>query len=187
MKILKRKSTLKEAKIERFGYLNDKYKYKDMLILDKYKYISTYYQITYIWEHKILGITYQKEEKVPILFENEFDATDFIECGCNAEVEISQNMYDDKKLYDFYAYKIDDPDKKYKILSSPLKGYESLFVAFGYEQEKSGIYLCSGKISDFFEKIKQHENKQKEKERKDKEYIDSLYEVKTYKIEKIEK
>ena len=170
--------TLKEAKIERFGHQN------------RYKQIHTYYQITYIWEHKILGITYQKEEKVPILFENEFDATDFIECGCNAEVKISQNMYDGKKLYDFYAYKIDEPDKKYRILksSNPLDGYESLYTVRGYEQEKTWVSSSGGKISDFFERLKRHENfvaQQNEKERKDKEYVDSLYEVKTYKILKI--
>lgn len=169
--------TLKEAKIERFGHQ------------DRYKNISTYFQITYIWEYKFLGITYQKEEKVPILFENESDATDFIECGCNVEMKIGQNTYG-KKLYDFYAYKIDDPDKKYKILKSdrPLDGYETLYIVRGYEQEGTWISTRGGNISDFFERLKQHEEwiaKQEEKEQKDKEYVDSLYEVKTYKIEKI--
>jgi len=169
--------TLKEAKIERFGHR------------DKYKRISTYYQITYIWEYKIFGISYQKEEKVPILFEFEPEAIDFIECGCNVEVKISQNIYG-KNLYDFYAYKISDPDKKYKIVKSdsPLDGYESLYIVRGYEMEKTWISSKGGKISEFFEKVKQHEDfvaQQNEKERKEKEYVDSLYEVKTYKIEKI--
>ena len=171
--------TLKEAKIERFGHR------------DRYKNISTYFQITYIWEYKFLGITYQKEEKVPILFEFEPDATDFIECGCNVEMKIGQNTYG-KKLYDFYAYKIDDPDKKYKILKSdhPLDGYESLFIVRGYEQEGTWISTRGGKISYLFEKLKEREEwdkTQQEKEQKDKEYVDSLYEVKIYKIEKIEK
>jgi len=170
--------TLKEVKLERFGHR------------DKYKHISTYYQITYIWEHKILGITYQKEEKVPILFEFEPDATDFIECGCNVNMEIGENL-NRQPLYQFYAYKMDDPDKKYKILvNGPLDGYESLFVVRGYEQEKTWVSSSGGKISDFFEKLKRHEDfiaQQNEKERKDKECIDSLYWVRTYKIEKIEK
>ena len=85
--------TLKEAKIERFGHQ------------DRYKNISTYFQITYIWEYKFLGMIFQKKETVPILFEK-------------------------------------------------LKERE--------EWDKT----------------------QQEKERKDKEYVDSLYEVKTYKIEK---
>jgi hypothetical protein len=170
--------TLKEAKIERFGHQ------------DRYKNISTYYQITYIWEYKFLGLTFQKKEKVPILFENESDAIDFIECGCSVEIKISQNTYG-KNLYDLYAYKIADPDKKYKIFKSdiPIDGYESLFIVRGYEQEKHP-WVCSrgGKISDFFEKLKEREEwdkTQQEKERKDKEYVNSLYEVKTYKIEKI--
>ena len=62
---------LKEAKIEKFGHR------------DRYKNISTYFQITYIWEYKFLGMIFQKKEKVPILFENESDAIDFIECGCD--------------------------------------------------------------------------------------------------------
>ena len=55
--------------------------------------------------------------------------------------------------------------------------------------KKKHVFFSNGaKISDFFEKLKRHEEldaKQKEKERKDKEYVDSLYEVKTYKIERI--
>ena len=168
--------TLKEVKLERFGHQN------------RYKQIHTYYQITYIWEHKILGIIYQKEEKVPVLFEFEPDATDFIECGCNVEMKIGQNIYG-KNLYDFYAYKIDDPDKKYKIcVDGPLDGYESLFIVKGYEQEKTWVSSKGGKISDFFKKIKQNEDfiaQQNEKERKDKEYVDSLYWARTYKIERI--
>lgn len=169
--------TLKEAKIERFGHQ------------DRYKHISTYYQITYIWEYKILGISYQKEEKLPILFENELEAIDFIECGCNVEMKISQNTYG-KNLYDFYAYKIDDPDKKYKILNSdsPLDGYESLYIVKGYQQEKRFISTRGGNISDFFNRLKQHDDwvaQQEEKDRKNQEYVNSLYEVKTYKIEKI--
>ena len=49
-------------------------------------------------------------------------------------------------------------------------------------------FSSGGKISDFFEKLKHHEEletQQKEKERKDKEYVESLYEVKTYKIERV--
>jgi hypothetical protein len=169
--------TLKEAKIERFGHQ------------DRYKNISTYYQITYIWEYKFLGMTFQKKEKVPILFENESDAIDFIECGCSVEIKISQNTYG-KNLYDLYAYKIADPDKKYKIFKSdiPINGYESLYIVMGYEQEGTWVSSRGGKISDLFEKLKRHEDfiaQQNEKERKDKEYVDSLYEVKTYKIEKI--
>lgn len=169
---------LKEAKIERFGHQ------------DRYKNISTYFQITYVWEYKFLGMTFQKEEKVSILFENESDAIDFIECGCNVEMKIIQNTYGEN-LYYFYAYKIDDPTKKYKIFisDSPLDGYEYLYIVRGFEQEKHP-WVCSrgGRISDFFENLKRHEEfeiKQKEKERKDKEYVDSLYDVKTYKIEKI--
>lgn len=172
--------TLKEAKIERFGHR------------DRYKNISTYFQITYIWEYKFLGMLFQKKEKVPILFENESDAIDFIECGCSVEMKISQNTYGEN-LYDLYAYKINDPDKKYKIFKSdsPIDGYESLFIVRGYEQEKHP-WVCSrgGKISYLFEKLKEREEwdkTQQEKERKDKEYVDSLYEIKTYKIEKIEK
>lgn len=169
--------TLKEAKIERFGHQ------------DRYKRISTYYQITYIWEYKFLGISFQKKEKIPVLFEFEPDAIDFIECGGNVKVKISQNMYG-KYLYDFYAYKIDDPDKKYKILKSDssLDGYKSLFVVNGYEQEETRVSSRGGKISNFFKELKQYEEfiaQQNEKERKDKEYINSLYEVKTYKIERI--
>lgn len=184
--------TLKEAKIERFGHQ------------DRYKNILTYFHITYIWEYKILGITFHNEENVPILFEFEQDAIDFIECGCNVEMKIGQNSYGEN-LYDFYAYKINDPDKKYKIrvngiddpdkkykiqVNGQIDGYESLFVVNGYEQEKTWVSSSGGKISDFFEKLKQHEDfvaQQNEKERKNKEYINSLYEVKTYKIEKIEK
>ena len=170
--------TLKEAKIERFGHQ------------DRYKRISTYYQITYIWEYKFLGMTFQKEDKVPILFENEADVTDFIECGCNVEMEVGESLAR-TPLYIFYAYKIDDPDKKYKIrVNGPIDGYESLFVVKGYELEKTWISSSGGKISDFFKKVKQHEDfvaQQNEKERKDKEYVNSLYEVKTFKIEKIEK
>jgi len=168
--------TLKEVKLERFGHQN------------RYKQIYTYYQITYIWEYKFLGMTFHKEEKVPILFENEVDATNFIECGCNVEMDIGENLYR-KPLYQFYAYKMDDPDKKYKIqVDGPLDGYESLFVVKGYEQEETWVSSSGGKISDFFEKLKLHEDfvaQQNEKERKNKEYVDSLYEVKTYKIEKI--
>lgn len=171
--------TLKEAKIERFGYQ------------DRYKNISTYFQITYIWEYKFLGMTFQKKETVPILFENEYDATDFIECGCNVEMEIAKSLLSGTALYTFHAYKIDEPNKKHKIfVNGPLDGYESLFVVKGYEQEGTWVSSSGGKISNFFEKLKQHEdfkNKQKEKERKDKECIDSLYWVRTYKIEKIEK
>jgi len=170
--------TLKEVKLERFGHR------------DKYKRVSTYYQITYIWEYKFLGITFQDEEKVPILFENEPDATDFIECGCNVEMDIGKSLAG-TSLYTFHAYKMDDPDKKYKIfVNGPLDGYESLFVVKGYEQEKTFVSSNSGKISVFFENLKRHEDfvaQQNEKERKDKEYVDSLYEVKRYKIEKIEK
>lgn len=170
--------TLKEAKLERFGHQ------------DRYKRISTYYQITYIWEYKFLGMSFQKEEKVPILFENEADAIDFIECGCNVEMKVGKSLAG-TLLYSFRAYKINDPDKKYKIRATgPLDGYESLFIVNGYEYDGSWVSSCGGKISVFFEKLKQHEElktKQKEKERKDKEYVDSLYEVKTYKIEKLEK
>ena len=170
--------TLKEAKLERFGHQ------------DKYKHISTYYQITYIWEHTFLGISFRDEEKVPILFEFELDATDFIECGCNVEMKIGKSLAG-TPLYIFYAYKMDDPDKKYKMyVNGPLDGYESLFVVKGYEQEETWVSSNGGKISDFFEKLKQHENfvaQQNEKERKDKEYVNSLYWARTYKIEKIEK
>lgn len=168
--------TLKEVKLERFGHQNS------------YKYILTYYQITYIWKYKFLGMTFQKEEKVPILFENEPDAIDFIECGCNVEMKIGENLYG-RPLYQFYVYKMDNPDKKYKIcVNGPIDGYESLFVVKGYKQDDSWVSSSGGKISDFFEKLKQHEDfiaQQNEQERKDKEYVDSLYAVKTYKIEKI--
>ena len=168
--------TLKEAKIERFGHR------------DKYENVSTYFQITYIWEYKFLGISFQKEEKLPILFENESDTTDFIECGCNVEMHIEESLAG-TLLYTFYAYKMVDPNKKYKIrVLGPLYQYKSLFVVKGYAHEKTWVFSSSTKISDFFEKLKQHEEseaQQKEKERKDKEYVESLYEVKTYKIEKI--
>lgn len=168
--------TLKEAKIERFGHQ------------DRYKHVSTYYQITYIWEYKFLGMTFQKEDKVPILFENEFNATDFIECGCNVEMNVGESLAG-TLLYTFYAYKMDEPDKKYKIrVDGPLDGFESLFVVKGYEQEKTWVTSYGGTISNLFESLKRYEEseiKQKEKERKEKEYVDSLYEVKTYKIEKI--
>ena len=168
--------TLKEAKIERFGHR------------DKYENVSTYFQITYIWEYKFLGISFQKEEKLPILFENESDTTDFIECGCNVEMHIEESLAG-TLLYTFYAYKMVDPNKKYKIrVLGPLYQYKSLFVVTGYEQEKTCVFSNGAKISDFFEKLKRYEEleaQQKEKERKDKEYVESLYEVKTYKIEKI--
>ena len=170
--------TLKEAKIERFGHR------------DKYENVSTYFQITYIWEYKFLGISFQKEEKLPILFENESDTTDFIECGCNVEMHIEES-YAGTLLYTLYVYKIDEPNKKYKIqVNGPIDGYgyTALFVVKGYAHEKTWVFSSSTKISDFFEKLKQHEEseaQQKEKERKDKEYVDSLYEVKTYKIERI--
>ena len=168
---------LKEAKIERFGHQ------------DRYKRILTYYQITYIWEYKFLWMTFQKKEKIPILFENESDATDFIECGCNVEMDIGKSLVG-TPIYIFYAYKIDNPDKKYKIIKrfAPLDGYKSLFVVNGYEQDGTSVFSSGGKISNFFEKLKQYEEqkvKQEEKERKNKEYVNSLYEVKTYKIEKI--
>ena len=93
------------------------------------------------------------------------------------------------KLYTFYVYKIDDPNKKYKIrVVGPLYQYKSLFVVTGYEQEKTCVFSNGAKISDFFKKIKRYEEleaQQKEKERKDKEYVESLYEVKTYKIERL--
>jgi len=168
---------LKEAKIERFGHQ------------DRNKRISTYYQITYIWEYKFLGMSFQKEDKVPILFENEADATDFIECGCNVKIEIVKSLLSGTTLYTFHAYKIDEPNKKHKIfVNGPLDGCESLFVVKGYEQERTWVSSRGGKISNFFEKLKQHEEfiaQQNEKEKKDKEYVNSLYEVKTYKIEKI--
>ena len=168
--------TLKEVKLERFGHQN------------RYKQIHTYYQITYIWEYKFLWMTFQDEEKVPILFEFEPDATDFIECGCNVEMDIGKSLAG-TSLYTFHAYKMDDPDKKYKMcVDGPLDGYESLFVVRGYEQEKTWVSSSGGKISDFFKELKHREEwkaKQEEKERKDKEYVDSLYWTKTYKIEKI--
>ena len=168
--------TLKEAKIERFGHR------------DKYENVSTYFQITYIWEYKFLGISFQKEEKLPILFENESDTTDFIECGCNVEMHIEES-YGGSLLYTFFVYKIDDPYKKYKIcVVGPLYQYKPLFVVTGYEQEKTFAFSNGAKISDFFEKLKRYEEleaQQKEKERKDKEYVESLYEVKTYKIERL--
>ena len=61
--------TLKEAKIERFGYK------------DEWHRISTLYQITYIWEKTFLWYTRIDQEKLPLLFRNESDAIDFIECG----------------------------------------------------------------------------------------------------------
>ena len=170
--------TLKEAKIERFGHR------------DNYKNVSIYFQITYIWEYKILGISFQKEEKIPILFENEVDATDFIECGCSVKMHIEES-WPKTLFYTFYAYKMDDPNKKFKIrVAGPIigYGYKALFVVKGYEQEKTWILSSSGKISDFFEKVKQNEDfiaQLNEEERKDKEYVNSLYEVKTYKIERI--
>ena len=94
-------------------------------------------------------------------------------------------------LYTFYAYKMVDPNKKYKIcVVGPIigYGYKALFMVTGYSQEKTCVFSNGAKISDFFKKIKRYEEleaQQKEKERKDKEYVASLYEVKTYKIEKI--
>ena len=170
--------TLKEAKIERFGHR------------DKYENVSTYFQITYIWEYKFLGISFQKEEKLPILFENESDTTDFIECGCNVEMHIEESLAG-TLLYTLYVYKIDNPNKKYKIrVVGPIigYGYKALFIVTGYSQEKTCVFSNGAKISDFFKKIKRYEEleaQQKEKERKDKEYVESLYEVKTYKIERI--
>ncbi len=170
--------TLKEAKIERFGHR------------DNYKNVSIYFQITYIWEYKFLGISFSKEEKLPILFENESDTIDFIECGCNVEMHIEESLAE-TLLYTLYVYKIDDPNKKFKIqVNGPIDGYgyTALFVVKGYAQEKTWIFSSSRKISDFFEKLKRHEEleaQQKEKERKDKEYVASLYEVKTYKIERL--
>ena len=86
---------------------------------------------------------------------------------------------------------MDDPNKKFKIqVNGPIDGYgyTALFVVKGYAQEKTWIFSSSGKISDFFKKLKRHEELEaqlNEEERKDKEYVASLYEVKTYKIEKI--
>ena len=83
--------------------------------------------------------------------------------------------------------------KKFKIqVNGPIDGYgyTALFVVKGYAQEKTWVSSSGGKISNFFEKVKQHDDfvaQLNEEERKDKEYIESLYEVKTYKIEKIEK
>ena len=170
--------TLKEAKIERFGHR------------DNYKNVSIYFQITYIWEYKFLGISFQKEEKLQILFENESDTIDFIECGCNVEMHIEESLAG-TLLYTLYVYKIDNPNKKYKIrVVGPIigYGYTALFVVKGYAQEKAWIFSSSGKISDFFKKLKRHEELEaqlNEEERKDKEYVTSLYEVKTYKIERI--
>ena len=169
--------TLKEAKIERFGHK------------DQYNNISTIFQITYIWKHSLLGFSYEKTQKLPILFECEEDAVDFIECGCNVKTVCAKDTYG-QELYDFYAYKMDEPDKTYKVLKSdyPIYGYKTLFLVKGFMEEKTFVSERGGKISKFFERKQRNDEKLakiENKKKKDNEYIASLHEVKTYKIEKI--
>lgn len=169
---------LKEAKIERFGHK------------DQYNRISTIFQITYIWRYSFLGIFHYEEiQKLPILFGNEEDAVDFIECGCNVKT-IHRELSTGVDVYNFYVYKMDEPDKTYRVIKDdyPLYGYKTLYMIKGYIEEKTWVSTRGAKISKFFEDKQANDEKLakiEEKNKKDNEYIASLHEVKTYKVLKI--
>ena len=164
--------TLKEAKIERFGYK------------DEWHRIFTLYQITYIWEKTFLWYNRIDQEKLPLLFRKESDAIDFIECGGR----IKKNVYEYPIKYEYCIYVDSDPDHLINVNTEKLYGFDSLYIVLNYWNKEDNLGYVGPTLSNFFKALKEKEEKElkrKQREEKDNEYIKSLYEVKTYKIEKI--
>jgi len=160
-----------EAKIERFGYK------------DYCGRISTLCQITYIWDKSFLGIHKIESEKLPLLFRNKEDAIDFIECGGR----IKKNVWMYPIKYEHCVYVDSDPDHLINVNTEKLYGFETLYIILNYWNNEDDLRYIGPRLSDFFKALKEKEEKElkrKHREEKENEYIKSLYEVKTYKIEK---
>lgn len=164
---------LVEAKIERFGYK------------DEWHRINMAYQITYIWDKSFLGIHRTKSEKLPLLFREERDAIDFIECGGR----IKKKLWDINPIrYDYYVYVDSNPNHLINVNTEKIYGFDTIFIILNFWNSDDNLGYVGPTLSNFFKALKEKEEKElrrKQREEKDNEYIKSLYEVKTYKIEKI--
>jgi len=151
--------TLKEVKIERFAY-NDKIYIGSGILL--------FYQITYIWETHILFYTKIKEERLPLLFKNEEDAMDFVECGGRVKNDSFTSSLN-TKVYSYKVYKEDEPDYLIHINENMLDDEnKDLWIVKGFYTREAHSNF-NAKLSEFLkvreevrEKVRQQELKEQQ-------------------------